>query len=58
MLEGLSMKWVDRPRVTEMDRGGYYEMERRTKCHKIEMPLKWKTFSKIFGTATIVCYKI
>ena len=49
------MKWIDRPRVTEMDRGDY-EMERRTKCQKMEMPLKWKTFSKIFWTASIVIY--
>ena len=28
------MKWMDRPSVTEMDRGGVYEMDRQTKCQK------------------------
>ena len=26
------MKWMDRPSVTEIDRGGVYEMDRQTKC--------------------------
>ena len=34
------MEWMDIPSVTEMDRGGVYEMDRQTKCQKIEMPLK------------------
>ena len=34
------MKWIDRPSVTEMDKGGVYEMERQTKCQQMEMPLK------------------
>ena len=50
------MKWIDRPSVTEMDLGGVYEMERQTKCQKMEMLLKWMTFSKIFWTGIIMCY--
>ena len=35
------MKWMDRPSITELDRGGVYEMDRQTKCQKkMEMPLK------------------
>ena len=30
----MSMKWIDRPSVTEMNRGGVYEFERQTKCQK------------------------
>ena len=30
----LSMKWMDRPGVTEMDTGGVYEMDRPTKWKK------------------------
>ena len=26
-VEEVSMKWMDRPSVTEMERGGVYEME-------------------------------
>ena len=26
-VEEVSMKWMDRPRVTEMEKGGVYEME-------------------------------
>ena len=43
------MKWMDRPSVTEMDKGGVSEMDGLTKCQKIEMPLKWNFFYKIFG---------
>ena len=44
------MEWMDRPSVTEMDRGGVYEMDSQTKCkQKVEMPLKWINFNKIFG---------
>ena len=50
------MKWIDQPSVTELDREGVYEMERQTKCQKMEIPLKWKTFSKIFWTGTRMCY--
>ena len=39
---------------TEMDREGVYEMDRRTKCQKLEMPLKW--IKKITGT--LMCYYI
>ena len=28
------MKWIDGPSVTEMDRGGGYEMGRQTNCQK------------------------
>ena len=28
------MKWMDQSSVTEMDRGGVYEMDRQTKCQK------------------------
>ena len=28
------MKWMDRPSVTEMDRGGVYEMDKQTMCQK------------------------
>ena len=34
VLEEVSMKWMHRPSVTEMKRGGFYEMNRRTKCKK------------------------
>ena len=34
MVEEVSLKWMDRPSVTEMDRGGVYEMDRQTKCQK------------------------
>ena len=44
------MKWIDRPSVTEMDRG----RGRQTKCQKMEMPLKWM----IFWTSTRMCYYI
>ena len=36
MVEEVSMKWMDRPSVTEIERGGVYEMDRRKKtlkCH-------------------------
>ena len=36
------MKWTDSPSVTEKYRGGVYEMDRPTKCRKIEMPQKLK----------------
>ena len=40
-IEEVSMKWMDRPSDTEMERGGVYEMDRQKKCQKIEMPLTW-----------------
>ena len=49
------MNWMDRPSVTEMVRGGVYEMDRRKYCQKIEIPLKWITFNKIFWTGTRMC---
>ena len=33
------MKWMDRPNVTEMERGRVYEMERQKKCQKMEMSI-------------------
>ena len=35
LVEEMFMKWMDRLSVTEMDRGGVYEMDRQTKCQKI-----------------------
>ena len=34
LVEEVSMKWMDGPSVTEMDRGGVYEMDRQKKCQK------------------------
>ena len=34
------MKWMDRPSVTEMERGGVYEMDRQKSKKNMEMPLK------------------
>ena len=31
-IEEVSIKWIDIPSVTEIDRGIVYEMERQTKC--------------------------
>ena len=31
-VEEMFMKWMNRPSVTEMNRGGVYKMERRIKC--------------------------
>ena len=39
-IEEVSMKWMDGASVTEMDKGGVYEMNRQTKCQEMEMPLK------------------
>ena len=36
----MSMKWMNGPSVTEMERGSVDEMVRQKKCQKIEMPLK------------------
>ena len=33
-VEEVSMKWMDRPSVTVIDRGGVYEMDRQTKFPK------------------------
>ena len=41
-----------------MDKGGVYEIDRRTKGQKMEMPLKWITFDMILGTGTQMCYCI
>ena len=34
--EEVSMKCMDGPSDTEMDREGLYEMDRKTKCQKME----------------------
>ena len=34
IVEEVSMKWMDRPNLTEMDRGGVFEMDRPTKRQK------------------------
>ena len=52
------MKWMDRPTVTEIDRGVVYEINRQTKCQKMEMSLKWIKLYKIFLTDTKMCYYI
>ena len=49
---------MDRPCVTEMDRGGVYEMDRQTKWQKMEIPVKWIKFNKICWTGTRMCYYI
>ena len=41
------MKRMDRPSAIEMDRGGVYEMDRQTKCQKMQMPLIWIKLKKI-----------
>ena len=35
------MKWMDRPSVTEIKRGGVFEMDRRKSAKNMEMPLKY-----------------
>ena len=40
------MKCMDGSSDTEMDREGLYEMNRKTKCQKMELPLKWIRFKK------------
>ena len=30
----MSMKWMDGPSVTEMDRGSVHQIDRQTKCPK------------------------
>ena len=49
LIEEVSMKWMDKPSVTEMNRGGDYEMDRHTKCQKMEMPLSLMKFNNIYG---------
>ena len=50
---------VERPSVTETDRGGVYEMDRQTnrqkkgKCHWY-----WSNYIRFFFTGTRVCYYI
>ena len=34
------MKSIDSPSVTEIERGGFYEMNRWKKCQQMEMTLK------------------
>ena len=36
------MKWMDRPSVPEMERGGVYEIDRRKSAkNNMDMPLKY-----------------
>ena len=39
MLEEVSMKWMDRPSITEMERGGVCEMDRRKSLNVFVPPL-------------------
>ena len=52
------MKWMDIPSVTEMDRGGVYEMDRQKKRQKNETPLKWIKFYKTIWTDNKMCFYI
>ena len=51
-MEEVFMKWMDSPSVgpsvTEMNRGGVYEMDKQKKCQQIEMLLKCIQFETIF----------
>ena len=47
-LEEVSMKWMDRPSVTEMERGGVYEMDRRKKLLKHGNATKMKKYNNTF----------
>ena len=38
---------MDRPSVREMERSGFYEIDRQTKCQKMKMQLKWIKFYKL-----------
>ena len=40
-LEEVSMKWMDRPNVADMEGGGVYEMHKQKKVPKMELQLKW-----------------
>ena len=40
-VEEMSMKWMDRPSVTESERGGVYEIDRRKSAKNMEMPVIW-----------------
>ena len=47
------MKQMDRPSVTEMYRGGVYEMDIQPNCQK-----KSDKIVKVFFSGTIMCYNI
>ena len=51
-VEEVSMKWMDRPSVTEINRGSVYEIDRQTKCQKMEMLLKRLKLFTFFLTGT------
>ena len=55
-VEDVSMKWMDRPSVTEIDIGGGYEMDEQTKCQKMKMSVKWIKFYQICWKGTRRCY--
>ena len=41
MVRKMSIKWMDRPIATEMERGGVYEMDgQKSAKQNMEMPLK------------------
>ena len=52
------MKWMDTASVTEMDRGGVYEMDRRKKCRKNGNATERENFYKIVWTGSNMCYFI
>ena len=50
------MKWMDIPRVTEMNRGGVFKMVRLKSTKKMEMPLKWIKLNRISCAGNIMRY--
>ena len=48
LVEEVSMKWMNKPSVTEMEKGGVYEMDRRKSAKNMEMPLKYIKFNNTF----------
>ena len=56
IVDEVSMKWMDRPSVTEMDTGGVYEMDRQTKCQKNENATDIDKILYNFLTGTIMSY--
>ena len=55
-VEEVSMKGMDSPSVTEMNRGGVYEMDRQNKCQVLECVIKFYPFQwhfNLFGTLSV-----
>ena len=48
LIEEVSMKWINRPSVTEIEEVSMKWSDRQI-AKKMEMPLKWITFFKNFG---------